>query len=184
MKLKTSPFLLSLTLLLGLIGLLPWIYRQSTDADLLMWILGVSPCFGLALVLSICAREDQAGPRGVIFCVAGAVLGLVLTIAHWLVSYVADARTVVLAVGIGLVQGLSVYGVFVLLRHIYESNISYHHAHPIAALCGASALLLLVYPYTLMTQGMLGFVWVLVLGVGLLKLAGRRRTSRTQRRAA
>ena len=181
MRVKFVPFLISLSLLVGLLVLVPLLLT----ADLALrgnsaW-LGLLPGFGLGLILATCSGEEQAGTRGLLFIPFSAMLGMSMAIVCWLfASFVGDSP-ILLTLIYGLVNALGGYAMFALIRKIYDTNLAFNQVIPAVIWTMFPAILLLLFSLTPFIHGLISAGWVAAFGIGVARLSGRRKRTRLKR---
>jgi hypothetical protein len=175
MRLKITPFLISLVLLVGLLALVPVLLslelRQATGSA---W-LGVLPGIGLGFILATCISEEQAGSRGLLLIPLSAALGMCMAILSWLFASITGDTAALNALGYGVINILGGFAIFGLIRKLYEIKLSQAQVTPIALSAGLPAALLLFLPLSPTVHGAISAAWVALIGLGVARIATRRK---------
>jgi|GEM_PF-2331774 len=175
MRLKFLPFLTSLVLLVSLIALLPLLVNAQESVSAIGALVGLFPGFGLGLVLATCSYEQQAGSRGLLFVPLAALLGMAMAVLCWVLASIVGAKPLPLALGYGAVNIFGALVFFALVRKLYATKVPNRKTLPAAYISAAPALVLLFFPLTLFTHGIISAVWVACVGVGMVLISGRRK---------
>ena len=177
MRLKFLPFLISLALLVSLIALLPHLIsgRESVSASGIL--VGLFPGFGLGLVLATCSFEEQSGSRGLLFVPLAALLGMSMAVLCWVFASFVGVKPIFLVLGYATVNILGAIAFFALVRKLYDVKIPNRKFLPVACVSAATALVLLFFPLTLFSHGLITAAWVGCVGIGIALIAGRRKRS-------
>lgn len=175
MRLKFLPFLISLTLLVSFIGLMPLLIDTEESVSAGGALMGLLPGFGLGLVLATCSYGEQVGSRGLLFVPLVALLGMLMAVLCWVLASVVGAKPWLLVLGYGVVNIFGAFVFFALVRKLYATKVPNRKILPAACASAATALVLLFYPLTLVSHDMIAAAWVACMGVGMLLLSGRRK---------
>ncbi len=175
MRLKYLPFLISLALLASLIALLPILVGAQSSVSVNGALVGLFPGFGLGLVLATCSFEEHAGSRGLLFVPLAALLGMSMAVLCWVFASFVGAKPLLLTLGYGVVNMFGAFAFFALVRKLYASNVSNRKILPAVCASAAPALVLLFFPLTLFSHGIITAAWVCCVGVGMVMVSGRRK---------
>ena len=175
MRLKFLPFLISLILLISLIALLPLLINTQESVSASGVIVGLFPGFGLGLVLATCSYEEQAGTRGLLLVPLAALLGMSMAVLCWLFASIVGAKPLLLVLGYGAVNLFGAFIFFALVRKLYATQVSNRKLLPAAYASAATALVLLFFPLTLFSHGLIAAAWVGCVGAGMAMVSGRRK---------
>jgi hypothetical protein len=175
MRLKITPFLISLCLLVGLLALVPGLLSlELKQASGSAW-LGVLPGMGLGFILATCIAEEQAGSRGLLLIPLSAALGMLMAVLSWLFASLTGDTPVLNALGYGVINILGGFALFALIRKLYEIKLSREQVVPIALVAGLPAALLLIFPLSPTIHGAVSAAWVAMIGLGVAKISTRRK---------
>jgi len=175
MRLKFLPFLISLISLVSLIALLPLLINGRESVSASGVLVGLFPGFGLGLVVATCSFEEQAGSRGLLFVPLAALLGMTMAVLCWVFASFVGAKSLPLVLGYGIVNLFGAITFFALVRKLYDIKVSSRKFLPVAGASAATALVLIFFPLTLFSHGVISAAWVGCVGVGLVLVSGRRK---------
>jgi hypothetical protein len=181
MRVKFVPFLISLSLLVGLLVLVPLLLSPDLALRSNSAWLGVLPGFGLGLILATCSSEEQAGTRGLLFIPLSAMLGMTMAIICWVLSSFVGDSPMLLTLIYGLVNLLGGYAMFALIRRIYDTNLDFNHVIPVVVWTMFPSILLLLFSLTPFIHGLISAGWVAAFGVGVVRLSSMRKRTRLKR---
>ena len=175
MRLKFVPFLISLVLLASLIVLLPLLFNIQESVSVNSTLIGLFPGFGLGLVLATCSYEQQAGSRGLLFVPLVTLLGMLMAVLCWLFASIVGAKPMLLVLGYAAVNMAGAWVFFALVRKIYDTKVPNRKILPAVYASAATALVLLFFPLTPVSHGVIAAAWVGCVGAGMLLISGRRK---------
>jgi hypothetical protein len=175
MRLKITPFLISLILLVGLLALVPVLLSlELNQANSSAW-LGVLPGMGLGFILATCIAEEQAGSRGLLLIPLSTALGMLMAVLSWLFASITGDVPVLNALGYGVINVLGGFALFALIAKLYDIKLSQTQVIPIALVAALPALLLLIFPLSPTIHGAISAAWVAMIGLGVARIATRRK---------
>lgn len=177
MRLKFLPFVISLALLVSLIALLPLLFGNQVSVVASGVLVGLFPGFGLGLVLSTCSYEEQAGSRALLFIPLAALLGMSMAVLCWVFASFVGATPMLLVLAYGAVNMFGAIVFFALVRKFYDVKVPNRKFLPVAGISAAIAFVLLFIPLTLFSHGVMTAAWVGCVGLGIARVAGRRKRS-------
>ena len=180
MRLKISPFLLSLALLVGLLMMLPMTLQAGSDSS---WtaLLSLMPGLGLGLIIATYSAEEQALARALVFIPSCGLVTTAMALTGWVVVglFGEDVHTV--GSVYLLTSVLGAYALATLLRYVYQIKLDSAYAHHLALSSVLSVAPLLFAPLSPQTHGISAGLWVGMLGVYMAWRSGRKRVGAGRR---
>ncbi len=176
MRLKFFPFLISLALLSILISFLPILLANlQAPVSVCGAIVGLFPGFGLGLIFSICSIEGETSSRDLLSVLVAPLLSMIMAVLCWSFASFVSTKPLLLALSYGAVNMIGALALFALVRKLYDTKLSNRRVLPAAYAGAMSALVLLFFPLTLFTHGIISAAWVSCVGIGIVLICGRRK---------